>query len=196
MLGSLYIYSLWKEKEYQRAFEEAFAVPAPSKDVNWIVNKDVVRNWAVYVMDMQNYSSATVAMKGTEWVYTRFVSNEDTYLRRSDFFSSPTTKWFEDNNWVGSKNTLINGRRYDVAVSLPMGVGNYTFGYLRVWNNKIRVVYLGMQTDDKAYETSTPPYSEDTLNYPFGVEYRVFISDVVSVDNIIKGLNQSSSDEI
>jgi len=193
MLGSLYTFSLWKEKEYQRAFEEAFAVPAPSKDVNWTVNKGVVRDWGIYVTDIQNYSSGAVPIRGTEWVYTRSIKDKDMYALNAEFFSNLTNGWFRSSTWASEDESVwVDGRYYMVNVIIPMGVSNYTQGYLKILDNKIRVVYFGMQTSDEAYITARPPYPDAELNYPFNVEYRVFISDIVPVRDIIKGLNRSS----
>ena len=139
------------------------------------------------MIDLKTGDGKNVSLNGTTWIYNKLVENENMYVQRDNFFSNVnvTENWFESNGWMSKANIGANGE-YRINVTIPMGVGNDTIGYLKVWKDKIRVVYWSTYTSRAAYTTSKPPYPKNELNYPFTVEYKIFISDIVPIENIIK----------
>ncbi|MBU1016738.1 hypothetical protein KJ678_01065 [Patescibacteria group bacterium] len=179
--GSVYILIRQQEKAQQRAF----ALPIPNPQLKWTETKNSKNDWGLYLLDLKTGEGGYVSLNGTIWIYNKLVKNENIYVQRENFFSEVTDNWFESNNWVSEANIRANDE-YRINVTMPMGVGNDTRGYLKVWDDKVRVVYWSTYTSRDAYTTAKPPYPENELNYPFTVEYKIFISNVVPIKDIIK----------
>lgn len=181
--GSAYFFFWQKEKTQLKAFD----LPNPNLQLKWTETKNSKNEWGLYLTDLKTGDGKTVSLNGTTWIYNKLVENENMYIQKENFFSNVTDNWFESNNWISKANIGAKGDKYHIDVMIPMGVSNNTRGYLKVWNDKVRVVYWSTNTSWTAYTTSKPPYyPENELNYPFTVEYKIFISDIVPIEDIIK----------
>ncbi|MFH1565787.1 MAG: hypothetical protein ABIB98_01100 [bacterium] len=183
--GSTYFF-LWQK---EKAKQEAFTTPTPSKDINWVVNENVIEKEALYIKDNQNVSySKPVELRGTEYSFTEVVENEN------ERYSQPATNssftgfdydWFDGHGWY--KNVTLN-ERYSAHSNDAVGVLGYTESYFKILGGNLRVVALRKDIENTVEEVSGPPFPEYKLNYPFHMWYKVFISEIVPIKSIIPEL--------
>jgi len=176
--GGAYLFSWQKEK----AKQQAFAVPTPSKDINWIVNENVIEKEALYIADNQNgYHPKPVALRGTEYSFTEVVENAE-QARSSSMenktFAAFNDGWFTEHDWY--KNIIVN-RRYNIFSSDGTGPSGYISGYFKIWDSKTRVVLFGYNSQQ--LPGFPPPIWG--VGYPMQIKYKIFISNIVPIKSII-----------
>ncbi len=107
-------------------------------------------------------------LSGTEWAYTKKVNNEQEYKNALQIFDGFYNAQVQKNGW-NNELTVESHNVQPIAADSPAG---HLYGYIKYVNGNIQEILLYDQ--------------KDSLQYPTNVQFRVFLSDVKALKDVVK----------
>lgn len=114
------------------------------------------------------YDNKPIGLEGTEWVVTKNNLSDKEYASSIKDFETFTNIQLQKLDWVTEKT--IDGHKFSV-LSASDPTSNVS-GYLKIMNGKIQVILLQTQ--------------RDKLQCPCNLEFRIFLSNVYNLQDLIK----------
>ena len=156
--------STLSKQEITNGFLDSNMLSFP-KDMNFVkgISKDTdLGKSAIY------YDYNPHGLTGTTWVFTKNVASESEYQSVIAKFNNYYNLLIHKNGWT-NEVSLGNHLVQPIAADSPAG---HVYGYLKHAESNIQEILLYNQ--------------KDSLNYPANVQFRVFLSDIKPLTEVIK----------
>lgn len=169
------------------------SVSALPENLKWeVVNNNDRKANTLLWESASRQESGYVIIPGTEWSAIKTISEEkDLSLGDPKFLNklSASNGWshYLYNYPLGSKEYVLRDYIFYSTFSLNSLKEN-NYAYIKTAGNEIRIVSVWFTTSGGGYYQSGP---HPVYNYPHEREYHIFISDILSIDELISGIIQT-----
>lgn len=159
-----------------------FDTPPLPLSLNWKlvqINSQKFSNMALFWEEKNNYKeNGRISLPGKEWIALKAVSSNQEYKNYNK--NQSLVDYVVTVGTLGWKSQIpgFDIGEYSFSVYSSMGMQGEVGGLFRKGGDKLRIIIASRQIDNKYFKFSQD--NKPSLVFPLEVEYRIFISDIVT----------------